>query len=204
MRIYRIPLSTNVERVALALAYKGLSAEWVDVDPADRTPIREVSGQDLVPVLVTDDGLVVHDSPRILEWLEREHPEPALYPRDPARRAEAEIFVDWFNRVWKRAPNRMDAELARPAPDAELVEELGREVTGSLDLFERLLTGREYLLGELSIADVAAFPFLRYALFHEPDDPHAFHAILVERLALDGGYPNLRAWLERMEAKPRA
>ena len=204
MRIYRIPLSTNVERVALALAYKGLSAEWVDVDPADRTPVREVSGQDLVPVLVTDDGLVLHDSPRILEWLEREHPEPPLYPRDPAPRAEAEIFVGWFNRVWKRAPNRMEAELTRPAPDAELVEELGREVTASLDLFERLLTGREYLLGEFSIGDVIAFPFLRYALFHEPDDPHVFHAILVERLALDGGYPNLRAWLERMEAKPRA
>ena len=40
MRILRIPFSTNVERVALALGHKGLTADWVDVDPADRTPVR--------------------------------------------------------------------------------------------------------------------------------------------------------------------
>jgi glutathione S-transferase len=51
IRVWRIPFSTNVERVALALGHKGLDAEWIDVDPADRTPVREVSGQDLVPVL---------------------------------------------------------------------------------------------------------------------------------------------------------
>ena len=204
MRIYRIPLSTNVERIALALAYKGLTPEWMDVDPSDRSPVREASGQDLVPVLVTDDGLVLHDSPRILEWLEREYPEPPLYPRDPGRRAEVEIFVDWFNRVWKTAPNRMEAELERPAPDAELVEKLGSEITASLDLFERLLSRRDYLFGEFSVADVVAFPFLRFARYHEPDDPYVFHAILIERLALNGGYPRLAEWLERMEAKPRA
>jgi glutathione S-transferase len=33
LRIYRIPYSTNVERVALALGHKGLEAEWIDVDP---------------------------------------------------------------------------------------------------------------------------------------------------------------------------
>jgi hypothetical protein len=32
MRLYRIPFSTNVERVALALAHKGLAVErvWID------------------------------------------------------------------------------------------------------------------------------------------------------------------------------
>ena len=50
MRILRIPFSTNVERVALALGHKGLEAQWVEVDPDDRTPVRELSGQDLVPV----------------------------------------------------------------------------------------------------------------------------------------------------------
>ena len=51
MRVFRIPFSTNVERVALALGHKGVAVEWVDVDPADRSPVRDVSGQDLVPVL---------------------------------------------------------------------------------------------------------------------------------------------------------
>lgn len=203
MRILRIPFSTNVERVALALAHKGLEVEWVDVDPDDRTPVRELSGQDLVPVLESD-GEVVHDSTRILAWLERRHPEPPLYPSDPARRAEVEVFLDWFNRVWKRAPNLLADERGKPDPDAELTEELGRELTGSLEVFEALLTGRDFLMGAFSVADCAAFPFLRYALFFEEGDTDPFHLVLIERLALGDGYPNVRAWLERMEAKPRA
>ena len=68
-RVYRIPFSTNVERVALALAHKGLEVESVWVDPADRSEVVRVSGQELVPVLVDGDE-VVHDSRRILEYVE--------------------------------------------------------------------------------------------------------------------------------------
>ena len=50
---YRIPFSTNVERIALALAHKGIPVEYVDVDPDDRSPVVEVSGQELVPVSST-------------------------------------------------------------------------------------------------------------------------------------------------------
>src|SRR5581483_9627383 len=69
LRLYAIPYSTNVERVALALGHKGLAAEVVMCDPSDRSPIREASGQDLVPVL-DDGGFVVADSTRIIEHLE--------------------------------------------------------------------------------------------------------------------------------------
>ena len=104
IRVYRIPFSTNVERVALAAGHKGVAVEWVDVDPVDRSPVRAVSGQDLVPV-VEADGQVLFDSPLILAWLEERHPEPPLYPADEARRAEVQTFLDWFNLLWKRPPN---------------------------------------------------------------------------------------------------
>ncbi len=55
MRVYRIPFSTNVERVALALGHKGLEVEWADLDPADRTEVERLSGQSLVPVLVEEE-----------------------------------------------------------------------------------------------------------------------------------------------------
>ena len=79
LRLYRIPFSTNVERVALALAYKGADVEWVDIDPNDRSEVVRVSGQELVPVLVEGDR-VLTDSPVILEYLEECFPEPPLYP----------------------------------------------------------------------------------------------------------------------------
>jgi len=51
MRLYRLHRSTNVERVALALAYKGVEVESVWVEPDDREPVEQVSGQPLVPVI---------------------------------------------------------------------------------------------------------------------------------------------------------
>ena len=60
--LHRIPFSTNVERVEIALGLKGVPFEYVDHDPADRSSIRAVSGQDLVPV-VELDGEVLADSP---------------------------------------------------------------------------------------------------------------------------------------------
>lgn len=203
LRVFRIPFSTNVERVSLALARKGLEVEWVDVDPADRTPVERVSGQSLVPVLV-DERRVVSDSTVILRYLEDLQPEPALFPRDEARRAELEVFLDWFNRVWKRPPNEIEAERGKADPDRARIDELGRELTGSLDLFEALLVGRDYLFGEFSAADCAAFPFLKYGVIYDDADTEEFHVILREHLALGGEYPRLEAWIHRVDAHPRA
>ena len=204
LRVYRIPYSTNVERVALALAHKGVDVEWVDVDRADRSPVREVSGQDLVPVLV-DGDLVLHDSPRILEHLEERFPEPRLVPRDPARREELRSFLDWFNQLWKRPPNLIAAEELKPEPDRERIAELSGRIAASLDRFEALLTGRDYLFGdELSLADVTAFPFLKYAVLWDEGDDERFHEILRETMQLEGRYPRLEAWIDRIDALPRA
>jgi len=200
LRIYRIPFSTNVERVALGLGHKGLEVEWINVDPADCEPVEELSGQPLVPVLV-DDGVVVADSIEILRYVEARHPEPALWPGDEARRAEVDVFLDWFNRVWKRAPNEIEAERAKEDPDTT---ELARELSGSRDLFEHVLAGRDYLLGEFTVADCAAFPFLKYGLLYDEADDEEFHLILREHLELDGRYPRLEAWIRRVDEHPRA
>jgi glutathione S-transferase len=204
LRVYRIPFSTNVERVALALAHKKVDVEWVDVDPADRSPVVEVSGQELVPVLV-DGDLVLHDSPRILEHLEERFPEPSLFPRDPARREELRSFLDWFNQIWKRPPNLIFAEEQKPEPDRARIAELEGRIAASLDRFEALLDGRDYLFGDaLTAADVTAFPFLKYAVLWQDGDRDRFHEILRETMRLDGRYPRLEAWIRRMDELPRA
>ena len=204
LRVYRIPFSTNVERVALAAGHKRLELEWVDVDPDDRSPVERISGQSLVPVLV-DGDVVVPDSPAIIELLEQRFPAPPLYPAAPARRAEVRVFVDWFNRVWKRPPNLIADELAGTAPDAARIAELSARMQASLDLFEELLVGRDYLFGEFGVADCIAFPFLKYAVFGvPPDDDEVFHHVLVDHQPLGAGHPGLRAWVERVDAHPRS
>jgi glutathione S-transferase len=203
MRVYRIPFSTNVERIALAAGHKGLALDWVDVDPADRSPVVAVSGQDRVPVL-DDDGVIVVDSPLILEHLERRFPEPPLYAADPARRAEQAVFVEWFTKVWKGPPNLIAAELEKADPDRAQIEEWGARMHAWLDVFEGLLAGRDHLYGDFSIADVIAFPFLKFATLWPAGDRHGFHHILRDNLRLDGRYPRVEAWIARVDERPRA
>jgi len=203
LRLYRFPFSTNVERVALALAHKGLEVESVWVDPADRSEVVRISGQELVPVLVDGDR-VVADSTVILEHLEDRFPERPLYPDDPARRTELRLFVDWFNRVWKRPPNLIVAEEGKAEPDRVRIAELEALIADALPLFEDLLVGRDFLFGhELSAADVVAFPFLKYALLWEEGDPDRFHEVLRDAQRLDGRFPRLEAWIRRIDALPR-
>jgi glutathione S-transferase len=200
--LYRAPFSTNVDRVAIALALKGVEAESVVISYEDRSPVIEVSGQGLVPVIV-EDGEVIADSTRILRYLDERYPDPPLFPADPARRAEVDIFLEWFNEVWKAAPNAIEGELEKPEPDRERVAGLSARMRASLGLFEGLLEGRDHLFGDLSAADLAAIPFLKYALGRDPADDELFHRILEDHLQLDGECPRLAEWIERMSALPR-
>ena len=202
IRLYRAPFSTNVERVALALAYKGLEAESVTIDYSDRRPVIEVSGQPLVPVIVDGDE-VVRDSLAILAYLEERSPDPPLFPSDPLRRAELEIFLEWFDHVWKLPPNVIEAELGEQRPDRERIAELSAQMNAWLDRLESLLGDRDHLLGEFSAADCAAFPFLKYARSREPEDDELFHRILDEHQTVEGR-PRLDAWIQRMDERPRA
>jgi glutathione S-transferase len=203
LRLYAIPLSTNVERVALAMGHKGLEAEVVMCDPRDRSPIRDVSGQELVPVLVDDDE-VVTDSSRIVEHLERRFPDPSLFPSEPARAAEVRLFVDWFDRAWKRPPNELEAEIRKPRPSRQAIQDHRAALRGSLQQFDGLLDGRPYLMGDdFTAADVAAFPFLKYAFGLPPSDDELFHRILAENLTLEGAHPRVEEWLQRVDVRPR-
>jgi glutathione S-transferase len=200
--LYRAPFSTNVERVAIALALKGLEVKSVVISYEDRSPVVAVSGQGLVPVIV-HDGEVVADSVRILRHLEERYPEPRLFPADAATRAEVDVFLEWFNEVWKVAPNALADELEKAAPDEALVAELSGRMRASLALFEGLLDGRDHLYGELSAADLAAYPFLKYGASRDPADDELFHRLLDEHLRLDGEYPRLRAWIDRIASLPQ-
>ena len=205
MRLYRAPFSTNVERVALALAHKGLEAESVWIEYADRSLVERVSGQPLVPVLELDDGAVVFDSMQIVRVLEERFPSPPLYPADAAGRARMIRFIDWFDDVWKVAPNALAAQVGREVPDVGRIDELAGRMAASLDRFEEMLAGRSYLLGdEFAAADCAAYPFLKYAAWRDSDDDELFHRVLEGYQQLGDDHPRLAAWIARVDKRPRA
>ncbi len=201
IRVHRIPFSTNVERVALAAAHKGVEVEWVDHDAADRSAIEAFSGQSLVPVAEVD-GDVVRGSMRIVERLEADHPHPPLYPDDPLEAARARIFISWFDRVWKGPPNALDV-VGDPPPDAEQLRARAGVWTGWIAGL--LSDGRSFLGGNfLGAADVCAFPFVKFAVIDpDPGDEDQFHEILVDLLRREA-HPALDRWVERVDALPRA
>lgn len=194
-----------MERVALAAGAKGLQVEWVDHVASDRAALVALSGQELVPVAELGGDVVV-ESMRIVERLEALSPEPALYPAAPGERARLDVFVEWFNLVWKSPPNGLDTELSRAEPDPARVEELVARVRGWMPRFEAMLADSPYLAGErFGAADVCAFPFLKYALLEtEPDDPETFHPALERCLKPAAAYPLVRDWVRRVDSLPRA
>ena len=198
IRVHRVPHSTNVERVALAAGLKGLALEWVDHADEDRSGIVDLSGQRLVPIAEFGTE-VVRGSMRIAERLEGEHPDPPLYPADPAERATSLVTMDWFDRVWKGPPNALDGP---EPPDGAALRSRSRLWTRWL---VDILGERDYFGGRSpNVLDVCVFPFLKYAAIDPaPDDDQRFHAILAELLRADE-HPLLDQWVRRMDATPRA
>jgi glutathione S-transferase len=101
LRFWELSPSPNNTKVRMALRYKGIDFETVAVDPGDRRPVIEVSGQELAPV-IEDRGIVLNDSEAILQYLDANYPDtPRLFPatRDGRRECDG----------WKR---RLDETVA--------------------------------------------------------------------------------------------
>ena len=84
-------------RTRIALNLKGVAYEQAALDL--RTGAQKsqaylsLNPQGLVPALETDDGLVLTQSPAILEWLEEAFPEPRLLPSDAGGRAQVRAMA---------------------------------------------------------------------------------------------------------------
>jgi glutathione S-transferase len=67
-----------------------------------------------------------------------------------------------------------------------------------------MLQGRDYLMGDFSAADCAAFPFLKYGLLKlPPGDDYLFHKILVDWQPIGKAHPRLASWIRRVDERPR-
>ena len=144
--------------------------------------MREVSGQSRVPVAEIDGEIVV-GSLAIVRRVA-----PTLWPSEPRARAEAEVFLEWLDRVWMHPLGVVFSRILGAAVDDARIERAATRLDARSDRFEALLDGRDYLFGdELSIADVATYPFLKYATDRTPDDDYDIHDVMRRLLSVDGG-----------------
>ena len=90
MKLYGVALSPFVRKAMLALEHKGISYDNEPTFPGDTSPaFRAISPLGKVPVL-EHDGFAIPDTSVICRYLERIHPDQALYPSDP--QAEAQVL----------------------------------------------------------------------------------------------------------------
>lgn len=114
-----------------------------------------------VPTLVRDDGTVLTEFPAIALWLALTNPQAHLLPADAEGQARLLEAMDYivgtvhghgFLRIFR--PHALTPNEA----DHEHVKAQGREIfEKGLRLMDEALAGKEYLLGEFSIADAALF-----------------------------------------------
>jgi glutathione S-transferase len=72
IELYHFKGCPYCEKVRRALGDHGL--DWVshEIDPADRSEVKRISGQRLVPVIV-DGDTVVNDSTEIIRYLDKHY-----------------------------------------------------------------------------------------------------------------------------------
>ena len=192
LRLYSAPLSMFGMKAHIAALEKGLAVDVTMVPFTDdhrycpkHPDVLLVNPKGQVPVLI-DGDVEIFDSTQIFEYLEDRTPEPPLWPRGAAARAEArqlehksdEVFFPHIIRLMglQQALKEAPAMAAIDAARAYYVQ------------MEALLEGRDYLAGVYTYADIAFFMAQLFA----------------ERLGapMTGATPGLQQWRARIAQRP--
>ena len=64
LKFWELAPSPNNTKVRMALRFKEIDFSAIPVDPSDRAPVIEVSGQELTPV-IEDRGIVLNNQYRV-------------------------------------------------------------------------------------------------------------------------------------------
>lgn len=189
MKLYCMPLSGHSHRAHLFLSLIGVAHELVPVDlgkRAHKTP--EFLGMNRfgqIPVL-DDGGTIVSDSNAILVYAALKYDRTDWLPREPAAAAEVQrwLSVAAGQIAYGPAAARLVTVFGAPfRPD----EVIARAHT-VLAVIESTLATREWIAaGTPTIADVALYSYIASAPEGNVDL---------------SGYPQVTAWLARIEALP--
>jgi glutathione S-transferase len=196
MKIYDFAASPNARKVR-AVAYElGLSptfcpvnifkgesrtAEFMTKNPNGRIPVLE------------EDGFVLWESNAIVCYLAATHPEKNLLPTEPRARALVDQWLSWQVAQLQPAVGKVAWEKivkglrGLGGPDQAVIDAATQEFAACSAAVEAwLASGREYVAGQLSVADLAL----------------ACYFGLADQLGLPvSAYPHVKAWNDKMQAR---
>lgn len=177
----------------MVLHEKGVDFDTYEVDLKNKSEeFLSVSPTGKVPVVVVD-GDSLYESNVVNQYLDEVHATTPLLPEDPKERAYARIWMAYADGEFFPALFRSLVGAERGFTE-EQVQEARLKLDDVLAKLEERLTDREYLAGSgtgaYSLADIAyAGNFSRLREMQESGQ--------LSR----GDYPNLSAWVERVEAR---
>lgn len=186
IKLHRHPLSGHAHRVELMLGLLGLATERIDVDlmqgEQKRPEFLALNPFGQVPV-IDDDGFVLADSNAILVYLAKRYGAAHWLPEAPREAAAVQRWLSIAAGPISAGPATARLITVFGAPyDADAVIEKSHAL---LRIVEAELAGHPFLVGsEPTIADVAGYTYLA----HAPEG----------NVSLEP-YPNVRAWLARIE-----
>ncbi|MBE9129843.1 MULTISPECIES: glutathione S-transferase family protein [unclassified Coleofasciculus] len=191
LTLYHAPISPNSRRVWITLLEKGLEFELVEIklDGEQFKPdFLGINPFHHIPVL-TDDDFNIVESLAILDYLEAKYPTPTLLPKDAKELAMVRMVqLVTVNELLPSMNPLMLQMLDLPGGDPEKIEQAQQKVATVLRFFENLLDDRPYFGSEtLSLAEVVAGTVVPWL-------PKGGVSL--------GDYPKLRAWCDRLMARP--
>lgn len=189
IKLFRHPLSGHAHRVELMLSLLNLPTELVFVDLAKgahkQAEFLQMSPFGQVPVL-DDNGTVLADSNASLVYLAQKYGQGRWLPSDPVGAAQVQRWLSVAAGQIASGPARARLITVFGAPYN--AEEVIGQSHALLKVIEAELTGRQFLVGsQASIADIAGYTYIA----HAPEGNVSL-----------ADYPNVRAWLARIEALP--
>ncbi|RQR61855.1 glutathione S-transferase family protein [Burkholderia sp. Bp9125] len=144
-----------------------------------------------VPVLV-DGDLVIPESAAIVLYLADKYPEKALLPADLAERAQVYRWVMFAVTELEQPLWRITRHTMLYPPEKRLPADIAlarEDFVAMAAILDAHLEGRRFIVGDaLTIADCVTVYLIDWA----------------NELKLIDGFPQLRAYLERLYARPKA
>ena len=204
LTVYQLAPSPNSIKIRLALSFKKIPHEMVNIDPADRSKVIELSGQELTPVLV-DDGKVVYDSYGIMRYLDANFDGPKLYDTVRERQQEIERWELFTRSEIGPCVGMIFGQFFSPEKSAEQITQANQMLKERTARIEEALESSDYLMGDApNAADLCAAPFvglscLNAANFEQGSIQHFF----AEHLRLADDRSRTAAWVERVRSLDR-